>query len=100
MEKLRSPSPAAARHGHVAGHFAAHAHALALGVAFGNGVGHQAQHGGVQRVVQVRHRLVGAVDGQRVLDQVVGADGQEVEVLQEQCAASAPPPAPRSSRPA
>ena len=44
---------------------------------------HQLQHGRMQRVVQVRHRFVGAVDGQRVLDQVVGADRQEVEVLQE-----------------
>ena len=35
-------------------------------------------------VVQVGHGFVGTVYGQRVLDQVVGADGQEVEVLQEQ----------------
>ena len=41
----------------------------------------QLQHGGMQRVVQVRHLLVGAVDGQRVLDQVVGADGEEIQLL-------------------
>lgn len=36
------------------------------------------------RVVQVGDRLVGPVDGQGVLDQVVGADREEVEVAQEQ----------------
>ena len=71
------------RHGHVAGHFAADAHALALCVAFGNGRGDQAEHRRVAGVVEVRHRLVSPVDGQRVLNQVVGADGQKIEVLEE-----------------
>ena len=31
----------------------------------------------------MRHGLVGAVDGQRVLDQVVGADGDEIKMLQQ-----------------
>jgi hypothetical protein len=52
----------------------------------------QAQHRGMQRVVQVRHRVVGPVDRQRVLDQVVGADRQEVEACAGTSAASAPPP--------
>ena len=43
----------------------------------------QREHGRVPGVVQVRHGFVGAVDGQRVLDQVVGADRHEVEVPQE-----------------
>ena len=43
----------------------------------------------MQRIVQVRHRVVGAVDGQRVLDQVVGADRQEIELAQERASASA-----------
>ncbi len=43
----------------------------------------QMQHRGVQRIVQVRHRVVGAVDRQRVLDQVVGAERQEVQLLHE-----------------
>ena len=49
-------------------------------------------------VVEMRDGLVGAIDRQRVLDQVIGADRDEVEVAQEASAASAPPPAPRSSR--
>ena len=40
----------------------------------------QRQHRRVQRVVEVRDRVVGAVDGERVLDEVVGADRQEVEL--------------------
>ena len=71
------------RHGDVAGSLTAHGNALALRGAFRDHVGHQTQHGGVQRVVQMGHRFVRAVDGQRVLDQVVRADRQEVEVAQE-----------------
>ena len=32
----------------------------------------------MQRVVQIGHLLIGAVDRQRVLDQVVGADREEI----------------------
>ena len=39
----------------------------------------QAQHGRVQRVVEVGDGLIAPVDGQRVLDQVIGADGQELQ---------------------
>mgnify|MGYP003694148071 CR=1 FL=1 len=43
----------------------------------------QLQHRWMQGIVQVRHRVVGAIDGKRVLNQVVGADRQEVEPLRE-----------------
>ncbi|MPM60808.1 hypothetical protein SDC9_107662 [bioreactor metagenome] len=46
-------------------------------------VGHQAQHRRMHRVIQMGHRLVGAVDGQRVLHQVIGADRQEIKVFEE-----------------
>ena len=44
-----------------------------------NRVRDQRQDRRVQRVVEVGHRVVGAVDGEGVLDQVVGADRQEIE---------------------
>ena len=44
----------------------------------------QAQHGRMQRLVEVRDAIVGAIDGQAVLDQIVGADGQEVDFRREQ----------------
>ena len=34
----------------------------------------------MQRIVEVRHRFVRAVDGQRVLDEIVGADREEIEL--------------------
>ncbi len=43
----------------------------------------QTQHSGMHLVIQVSHSAVGAVDRQRVLDQVVGADRQELEPLHE-----------------
>ena len=71
-------------HGDVTGHFATHADAFAPRLAFGNGAGHQLQHRWVQWVVQMGHGFVHPVDGQGVLDQVVGADGEKIEVLEEQ----------------
>ncbi len=38
----------------------------------------------MQGIVEGRDLLVGTVDGQRVLDQVVGADRQEIEAAQEE----------------
>ena len=38
----------------------------------------QAQHGGVEGVVEIGDAFVAAVDGQRVLCQVVAADGEEI----------------------
>jgi hypothetical protein len=45
--------------------------------------GHQAQHCRVHGVVQVGNGLVSPVNGQGVLNQVIGANGQKVKVLQE-----------------
>ena len=44
----------------------------------------QAQHRRVQRLVAIGHALVGAIDRQRVLDEIVGADGEEVDLAREQ----------------
>ena len=85
--------------GRVARHLAAHAHVLAQPRWHSAIVcGHQLQHSRMPGVVEMRDGFVGAVDRQRVLDQVVGADRDEVEVTAGTPAASAPPPAPRSSR--
>ncbi len=40
----------------------------------------QPQDRRVQRLVQIGHPIVGAVHGQRVLDEIVGADGEEVHL--------------------
>jgi hypothetical protein len=37
----------------------------------------------VERVVQSGHLLVGSVDGQRVLDEIVGADTDEIHVSKQ-----------------
>ena len=37
----------------------------------------------MHRVIQVGHRLISAVNGQGVLDQVIGADGKKIKILQE-----------------
>ncbi len=39
---------------------------------------------GMQRLVEIGHAFVGAIDGQRVLDEIVGADGEEVGLLRQQ----------------
>jgi len=44
---------------------------------------HEAQHRRVQRIVEIGDLLVGAVDRQRVLDQIVGADGKEIRFAGE-----------------
>ncbi len=67
----------------VARHFTANTDFFALQLALMDGVGNQLQHGRVQRVIHVRHRLIGAVNRQGVLDQIIGADGQKVEILQK-----------------
>ena len=43
----------------------------------------QLQHRRVQRIVQMRHGFIGTVDRQRVLDQVIGADRQEIDIFEE-----------------
>ena len=62
-------------HGHIASHLPADGHAFALGVAFGNGIGNQSQYGWVAGVIQVGDRFVGAVNRQRVLNQVGRVNG-------------------------
>jgi hypothetical protein len=51
------------------------AYTLALQVALGNGVGNQSQYGWVAGVIQVGDRFVGAVNRQRVLNQVGRVNG-------------------------
>ena len=46
-------------------------------------MGDQMQHCGMPGVVQVGHGLVSPVDRQGVLDEVVGANGDEIEVLEK-----------------
>ena len=41
------------------------------------------QHRRMQRIIQMCDFLVGTVDGQRILDQVVGPDRQEIQLLGE-----------------
>ena len=72
------------RHVDVTRHFAAYADALALRIALGNGVGHQPEHSRVAGVIQMRDGLIGAVNRQRVLNEVVGTDGQKIKILEEQ----------------
>ena len=38
----------------------------------------------MQRLIQVGHSLVGTIDGERVLDQIVGADCEEIDLAGQQ----------------
>jgi threonine dehydratase len=58
-------------------------HLPVMAGAGGNHVGDQAQHGGVQRVIQISDGLIGPVYRQGVLDQVIGAYRQVVEIAQK-----------------
>ena len=70
------------RHQHrVAGHLAADADPDLVRVGGVHGDLDQAQDGGVGRLVEVGDLLVHAVHGQRVLDEVVGADAEELDPL-------------------
>ena len=42
-----------------------------------------ASHGAVKRVVEMRDRVVGAVDRERVLNEIVGPDRQKIELARE-----------------
>ena len=64
-----------AREAHIARHLPADADLFALLASFGDRRCHQLQHSRVQGVVQMGHGFVRAIDGQRVLNQVIGADG-------------------------
>ena len=56
----------------------------------------QAKHGRVQRLVAVRDALVGAIDRERVLNEIVGADGEEVHFARQQRCGERGRRAPRS----
>ena len=84
MENWRSPRPSSRRVRLASPAISPHTETgmPALSAA-ADGHGDQLQHRRVQRVIEVRHGIVGAVDRQGVLDQVVGADGQKIQVLGE-----------------
>jgi len=75
------------RESRVAGHFATDRDLLAGPLAGLDGVQDQVEHGRMQRVVEMRHGVVGTVDGQRVLNEVVGADGEEIQFAGESVSA-------------
>ena len=82
--KLRRPMPSSIRVSAISPAISPH---TAIGIfafaAWPMAEREQPNDGGMQRVVQVRHGLVCAVHGERVLDEVVGADRQEIELFQE-----------------
>ena len=67
----------------LARHLAANSDRYAGAVGGGDGKGDQLEDGGMERIVQMRHRFVRSVHGERVLDQIIGADGQEVQSARE-----------------
>ena len=78
------PCPSrSARAADVARHLAADRYRFARLLPGAHRGGDQAQHRRVELVIEVRDTVVGAVDRQRVLHQVVGADRQEVKALRE-----------------
>jgi hypothetical protein len=67
----------------VARHLAAHRHRLARLDRGADGRGDQPKHGRMELVIEMRDPVVAAIDGQRVLHEVVGPDREEVEPLCE-----------------
>ena len=55
----------------------AHLHPATLGLRGGDGLGDETEHGGVEGIGAVGHFPVGAIDGRRVLGEIVGPDGKE-----------------------
>ncbi len=45
--------------------------------------GYQAEHGRISRFIEVRNKRIGAIDRQRVLDEIVGSDGHEIDFLRQ-----------------
>ena len=79
IERSRRPRPSSsAREARVARHLAADADGDARAQRRLDRELDQPQHGRMQRVVEMGDLLVAAIDGQRVLDQVVGADREEI----------------------
>ena len=84
IEKLRRPMPS--RSSVNAGSPAISPHTLTSlleTIGAGDRLRDQLQHGRMPGVVEMGDGLVGAIDRERVLDEVVGADRDEVEVAQE-----------------
>ena len=72
-----------ARHGRIARHFPAHRHRGLGALRAADGLRDELQHRRVQRIVQVRHGIVGAIDRERVLDQVVRPDRKKIQLADE-----------------
>jgi hypothetical protein len=64
----------------IAGDTAADAHQPLMGVRAVNGLRDQPQHRGVQRIDLRRELRMAAIHRERVLREVVGADGEEVRL--------------------
>ena len=47
----------------------------------------QHQNAGIERVVQIVDFIVDAIDGERILNQIVGADGEKIQMGGEQVCA-------------
>ena len=72
-----------ARQAHVSRHFTAHRHGNVDAVRAADDVRDQVENRGMQGVVEMGDGVVGAVDRQGVLDQVVGAYGEEIQLARE-----------------
>ena len=71
------------RIGRVARHFAADADGFTAFARRRDGVGNQLQHRRVARVIQMHQAFIGAVYGQGVLNQIVGAYRQKIKKVEE-----------------
>src|SRR5271170_5397528 len=67
----------------VAGHLAAQADLLAGGAGDVDDLGDSRDHSRMERLVQVRNLGIVAVGGEQVLDQVIGADREEINLARE-----------------
>ena len=84
----------------IGGHAAANGHQLAGRPARARRGRNQLQHRRMQRIGAARQICVAAIHGERVLRQVIAADGQEIDLAQQAQPPSRRPPAFRSWRPA
>ena len=73
-----------ARQTRVTRHFSAQRDFFTGGRALGNRIGYQIQDGRMQWVLQMRHLLIGPVNSECVLDQIIGTDRQKIKMLEEQ----------------
>ena len=68
----------------ITGHFPAHSHPFPVGMAGLHRHADEPQDGRVHRIVKVSYRLIDPIHRQGVLDKVVGANGQEVQFLDQE----------------